>query len=354
MINKFSNLRVGFSYFELGKTSWRRACREIDAALKENFTNYFSSAFKENLKSDKLDIIIGQSQYCLEQFIRAKRLNLEVMRVMVIATHTESEIEASNRERKACGLQPINNNPLQQHRYKTERLLADYLIVASRRCKSDLLASGCHKKKIIILPYGIQVDKPHFRKNTGNIKFLFVGTDPFRKGIRILFEAWDQLKLKKAELICAVSPEISRSHLLVKYLIRNPTIIIKNAMPEGEFSFRKAIEEYKSIDCQLLPSLHDGFSFVIAEGMGVGKPAIVSDHAGIQDILTHLKDGYIAKSDSVDELKKGILYFYENRNKIKKIGEAAFETAREYSWKRFKEEFVNLVNSLYYNERQPL
>lgn len=338
---------VGFSYFQKGGTSWKKVCNKIDYALKKNFTDYFPLDFSGKLKSNKFDFIVGQCQYCLEQFIRTAELNPKVVKLMVIATHTESEINATNRERMACGLEAINNHPMERFRYKAERLLSDYLIVASKMCKSDLMASGFPQERIRILPYGIDVHKPLAARKSDKINFFFVGTDPFRKGIRILFEAWDQLKLKNAKLTCVTTPDIFRSRLLTKYVIRNPNITIKNLLTQNRFSYRRCVEEYQSIDCQILPSLHDGFSFVVAEGMGVGKPAIVSDQTGIKDLLTHLHDGYIVKSGSADELKNGILYFYENKNKIKKMGLAAFETARKYSWESYEKELVELINLLY-------
>jgi len=81
--------------------------------------------------------------------------------------------------------------------------------------------------------------------------------------------------------------------------------------------------------------------------MGYGKPAIVSADTGISDIITHLHDGYIVKTGSVEELKEGILYFYENRKKIREMGEAAYETGKKYSWKHFGQSFIHLIKSLY-------
>ena len=345
--NKDLSPRVGFCYFELGDTSWRKVCSVVDSTLKNNFKKYYPIVFKGKFRSRKLDLLIGQTQFCLEQFIKAAQDNPAVVRVALLATHTESEIAASNNERKACGVRPIDLKSVGLHRYKAERLLADYLLVASQRCKKDLIAAGCPPEKIRILRYGIQVDKPRFRERINKVRFLFIGTDPFRKGIRILFEAWDQLKLKNAELICAVSPEVASSQLLLKYLIKNPSIIIRYLLPLSDYSYKKGFDLYQDIDCQVLPSFHDGFSFAVGEGMGVGKPAIISDRTGIQDLVTHLHDGYIFKSGSVEELKKGIIYFYENREKIKEIGEAAYETASKYSWKRFENELVDLINFLH-------
>jgi glycosyltransferase involved in cell wall biosynthesis len=113
-------------------------------------------------------------------------------------------------------------------------------------------------------------------------------------------------------------------------------------------SYKKYIDEYKNIDCLILPSFEDVFPFVISEGMGFGKPAILSDETGISEIMTHMHDGYIVPTGSVKELKKSILYFYENKKRSKEMGEAAYETAMRYSWRRFRIELDSLIRSLYY------
>jgi len=81
--------------------------------------------------------------------------------------------------------------------------------------------------------------------------------------------------------------------------------------------------------------------------MGFGESAIVSADTGISDIITHLHDGYIVKTGSVEGLKEVILYFYENRKKIRGMGEAAYKTATKYSWKCFGKKIIHLIKSLY-------
>jgi glycosyltransferase involved in cell wall biosynthesis len=90
-----------------------------------------------------------------------------------------------------------------------------------------------------------------------------------------------------------VDKEIFRSPLLLRYLVRNPNITVKVLM-----SPRKLKQEYLHCDCQVLPSLEDGFAVAVADGMALGKPAIVSTETGIADTLTHLENGYLVPTGS--------------------------------------------------------
>ena len=330
---------VAYSYFQRGLTSWKKYCWKIDALLRKNFKNYHSINFTRGFSLDAVDLIVGQSEYCLESFLRSSELNRHSLEMLPLEGGVlEERVKINNRERKKCGLDPIRKTPMELWRNKLECDLADCIVLSSSVAKKYFLRCGYEGEKLKVIPWGIDSHEPHFRKITDKIRFLFVGTDPFRKGIRILFEAWDQLKLKKAELVCIADQEVLLSQLLIKYLVKNPSIVLKKTVP-----YRNFLNEYIEIDYQILPSFEDTFSFVVGEGMGYGKPAIVSVDTGISDLINHLHDGYIVRTGSVEELKEAILYFYDNRSRIREMGEAAYETAGKYSWERFEREFVDLV-----------
>lgn len=337
---------VAYSYFQRGLTSWKKYSLKIDALLRKNFRNYHSIDFSRGFSLGAVDLIVGQSEYCLESFLRSSELNRHSLEMLPLEGGVlEERVKINNRERKKCGLDPIRKTPMELWRNRLECDLADFIVLSSSVAKKYFLKCGYEGKKLKVIPWGIDSHEPHFRKITDKIRFLFVGTDPFRKGIRILFEAWDQLKLKKAELVCIADQEVLLSPLLIKYLVKNPSIVLKKTVP-----YRNFLNEYIEIDCQVLPSFEDTFSFVIGEGMGYGKPAIVSADTGISDLMTHLHDGYIVRTGSVEELKEAILYFCDNRIRVREMGEAAYETAGKYSWERFGREFVNLMTSLYNDE----
>jgi glycosyltransferase involved in cell wall biosynthesis len=334
---------VCYAYYEKGLTSWKRTSANIHQILEKSFCNYFPTSFRDRPMFDKVDIVLGQSGFSLEQFIRVSMKNSGVLKILYRESGPiENMLEVTNRERQLCGLENRSVSSMELWRSNIEIKFADYLILPSCISKGLFMRAGFPSYKMKVLRLGINAGKPRFRNGKNVIRFLFVGTDPFRKGIRILFEAWDQLKLKKAELLC-ITNDIIHSKILLKYLVRNPNIKFKQMMPYKQF-----LDLFHNIDCQILPSLEDGFSFVIGEGMGFGIPAIVSEDTGISEIMTHMHDGYIIPTGSVKELKKSILYFYEKKKRAKEMGEAAYETASRYSWRRFRTEFDKLIRSLYY------
>ncbi len=331
--------RVTFAFYEKGLTSWKKTSAKIDGALRKAFKNYQSVSFRTKPASLHTDVVIGQSGFALEGFVRASERNPDVLKALYRESGPlENMLAITNRERKMCGVEERGVAPIESWRNGLELATADRLILFCEISKRLFKESGYPDEKMDVLRLGINVHKPVFRKRRKNIRFLFVGTDSYRKGIRVLFEAWDQLKLKRAELVC-ISDDVLQSSLLLGYLVRNDNITIKPLMP-----YRKFVAEYQTVDCLVLPSFEDVFPFVIGEGMGYGKPAILSADTGTSEILTHKHDGLVVETGSVESLKEALLYMCDNSANIKTMGEAAYETASEYSWKRFGTSFCELIS----------
>jgi glycosyltransferase involved in cell wall biosynthesis len=195
--------------------------------------------------------------------------------------------------------------------------------------------------RIKVIPWGMRIRRKLPPVHRGPVTFLFVGTDPYRKGIRLLLEAWDQLSLRNARLICFAERSVLQSHKILSYLVKHPDIEMNPIL-----THRRFLAMYDRVDCQILPSLEDSFSLVIADGMGAGKPAIVTEQTGIADLITHGQDGYIVPSGSVEALKEAILYCYDHPERLREMGEAAYATAKRYSWSRFRDEFLTWLDTL--------
>lgn len=334
--------RVCYAYYEKGLTSWRKTSARVDGVLRRSFKNYISVGFRTKPVTNRVDLVVGQSGFSMEQFIRAGRYNPGALNVLYRESGPiENMLKVTNRERKKCGVEKRNMAPIELWRNQAELKLTDHLLLFSDISKKLFMDSGYPEEKINVIRLGITVHKPIFRKRRNKIRFLFVGTDSYRKGIRILLEAWDQLKLRRAELVC-ITDDLLQSGFLLSYIVRNDNIKIKSLM-----HYKKFLAEYQDVDCLLLPSFEDVFPFVIGEGMGYGKPAILSTDTGISEILTNKHDGLVVDTGSVESLKEAILYMYDNGSNIRVMGEAAYETAVKYSWKRFEKSFSDLIFKLY-------
>lgn len=333
-------ITVSYAYYEKGETSWRKEARLLDRAFVRHFA-YASTSWRDAPLTKPADVLLAESGFALEPFLRAARLNPNVKRILRRGNGPFANMVAQeNRERALCGVPRNVHEPLEYWRNARECELADEIVVPSNAPLKLFLEAGYPADKLRFVTVGMPAPERVRPRHARILRFLFVGTNPFRKGIRLLLEAWDALQPRDAELVCIVNTEVLLSPLLLRYLVRNPNITVKPLMP-----LRELQREYLQSDCQVLPSLEDGFAVAVAEGMALGKPAIVSMNTGIRDTLTHLEDGYIVPTGSVPKLKQALAYFCTHREKILTMGAAAQETTRQYSHARYQQAMVDLLQA---------
>jgi glycosyltransferase involved in cell wall biosynthesis len=118
-------------------------------------------------------------------------------------------------------------------------------------------------------------------------------------------------------------------------------VVVRPLVPHAQVA-----REYAAADCQILPSLEDGFGLAVADGMGRGLPAIVSAATGVSELLTDRRDGFVVESGSAEALRDAIAEACDDRVGLERMGHAAFETARRRPWSRFEHEVGDVVASL--------
>lgn len=63
---------------------------------------------------------------------------------------------------------------------------------------------------------------------------------------------------------------------------------------------------YSAVDCFVTPSLQDNLPNTIAEAMSCGTPCVGFDTGGIPEMISHMKNGYIARYCDSEDLARGI------------------------------------------------
>ena len=82
----------------------------------------------------------------------------------------------------------------------------------------------------------------------------------------------------------------------------------------------------------LFPSYYDVFPLVPLEAMACGLPVIVSAQAGISEIITDGKDGFVLKDPEDVGTFAGLLRALVNPELRDRLGEAARKTALRHTW----------------------
>lgn len=154
----------------------------------------------------------------------------------------------------------------------------------------------------IFRPQNIQEAREIFSlpRNQKLILFTCQKVTDKRKGMTYLIEALKHLSSPKPHLVVVGgnTEDLLNSDLGMK---ANNIHFIPYVNGEKEMA-----RLYSAVDCFVTPSLQDNLPNTIAEAMSCGTPCVGFDTGGIPEMISHMKDGYVARYCDSEDLAHGI------------------------------------------------
>lgn len=173
---------------------------------------------------------------------------------------------------------------------------ANFVVCASEFTKTSVEQKGIDKSKLVVIPYGIDIDSEEIlpEKPSNHCNFLFVGSGVHRKGLHHLLLAWKRADLKHSTLTIAsryVDLDIRKNF--------NPG---ENYCLKMGLSDKEIQELYQMSHVFVMPSLIEGFGYVYLEALAHGCYCIGTYNTGLPDILRSNKDGQLLESGNINAL----------------------------------------------------
>ena len=109
------------------------------------------------------------------------------------------------------------------------------------------------------------------------------------------------------------------------------------------FSQKEIKDIYSISDVLLFPSIIDNLPNTILEAMSCGLPCVAFDCYGMKEIISHKKNGYLAKPYSVEDFKDGINYVLLKNNKFLFNRKKVIDN---YSFNVIKKKYVNFYKTI--------
>lgn len=215
--------------------------------------------------------------------------------------------------------------------------LATHFFCASSLTKKSLIFKGIAEDKIKVIPYGVDTTKFTFseRMQSDIFKVIFIGSLNQRKGISYLLDALAEMN--NVELTI-VTRGIYDASLIANYNF--PIHVIVDVPHE---KLQKALHQ---AHCFVLPSILEGFGQVILEAMATGIPVIATENTAAKDIIENGIDGFITPIRDIQSIKVSLEKLQTDTAFAQKMGKAACEKAKIYTWEKFRNDFVTYVKSL--------
>ena len=265
----------------------------------------------------------------LAQFRKAKRLGITTIGTC-FSTHITYREKILGKVFDETGVD--FRSPHSQPRVLKEQRYIDYFLLLSEFSKRTFVSGGIKPEKIFVAHPGVNADTFSFMEQPPEFKLLFVGTNTLRKGVLYLIKAWRMLDIDGELVIRGGIKSVNDT--------KNVTLI-----PSWQ-SEKDLVKLYHSCSLSILPSLEEGFPATNFESMACGRPVIATDVTGIGEVITNYKEGIVIPSENIEAIKEAILYFYNNRDELIRMGVNARKKAEEYSWKRFRLKVAEIVNQI--------
>ena len=220
--------------------------------------------------------------------------------------------------------------------YGREARLAQYHIVASKFSRDSVRFNGFTDEEILLVPYGVDSGtfKPHARPgNTLNV--LFVGEINQRKGIAQILEAAVQMSGQEVSFELVGGGQEFHRHLYDPFR--------QYVSFRGRISFAELIEAFGRADVFVFPSIGEGFGLVVLEALSAGLPVISSTNCVGADVIADFVNGFVIPAGDTQALVERIEWLAQHPDELARMGKAAEQTAREFTWERYEQAIADLL-----------
>ena len=167
-------------------------------------------------------------------------------------------------------------------------------------------------------------------------QIIFAGRLSQEKGINLLLEISQKLPENLNLIILGSGPEEKKVQDLAKTQ--------NNIHYLGYQSKEKTISLIRGSDVLIQPSLNEGISSTLIEGMACKIPVIATNVGGNKELINNNQTGFLVDSNS--QFLDKIEYVFSNKSELKTIKENAFVNVQQYDWKHVGGKYLELYNKL--------
>lgn len=199
------------------------------------------------------------------------------------------------------------------------------LFAVSKRAREHFFQHYSIKKEMSILSLGIKDGGVNCPLSRMSFVYGVAGGIYDRKGQDIFLSAVEKLPdmvLENSFFLLAGKKKTGEFGINISRRALN----INNCILLGERTPQQMYDLYRLLDVVVVPSRQETVSMVAVEAMMMGKACIVSDHTGIAEYIEHGKNGFVFRSENVEELNELMLWCYQHQECLKEIGENARKT----------------------------
>lgn len=186
---------------------------------------------------------------------------------------------------------------------------------------------------VAYIPHGVEPRFfiPREYHDDGRLRLLYAGTWLDQRGIFYIRDALEKLAPQLGGLTMTFAGCGVPDQEILQFF---------GAELAGRIAVRPVVEAehmqelYAEHDIFLFPSLMEGMPLVLLEAMATGMPIITTETCGMPDIVEPGFNGLLIPPANASAIEESILRLVHSAELRQRLGEAARETMKRYTWER--------------------
>ncbi|HEY4000212.1 MAG TPA: glycosyltransferase family 4 protein [Candidatus Xenobia bacterium] len=262
------------------------------------------------------DLFHGATGQCLESLRQARHRGTGTV-LDVVTMHIDAFDAAAKTSCAEFGIRPPIG-PAMVRRIRDEYASADLIRVMSTPARQTFLDRGFSADRVVVVPPLFDMEEfPLSTYNEDQFRVTFVGLIEPWKGFHHLVRAFRRLSDKDAELVLwGGTGSRPVAHFFHLQQAADPRISLR-PVPIRQAGLA---EVYGRSSVVVLPSLADGFGYVVGEAMACGIPVITTPQTGASELVRDGLNGFVVPAQDVDALTERLAFLATNRALVRTMG----------------------------------
>ena len=208
-------------------------------------------------------------------------------------------------------------------------------------CSMLQLKYNMDSDRVSYIPNGVEPRFfiPREYRDRDAVRLLYAGTWLDQRGIFYLRDALRNVAPRMPGLTmtfagCGVLPQEIQGFFGTELAGR---IVVRRVVAADQMQ-----ELYAEHDMFLFPSLMEGLPLVLLEAMATGMPVITTETCGMPDVVENEYNGLLIPPANAPSIEEAVIRLANSVELRRKLGEAARETMKRYTWERSARQFEAL------------
>jgi len=215
---------------------------------------------------------------------------------------------------------------------------SDRIVLGSRYAARTFVSEGVAAERLHVIPYGFDPSVFDAAPNVGEerpFKVVFAGQLSQRKGLSYLLDGYRRFRREDSRL------------LLIGAMVGDPAPLLpyRGIFDHIPHLTRPALADtLRGCHAFVFPTLLEGMPLVICEAMACGLPIIATAN-GPDELVRDGVDGFLVPERDPEAIAERLELLYRDSTLRQQMAFNARERALQFSWRRFCERFVELLDS---------